>query len=123
MRRYRKGQTWRPPTAEESATHADALESHRRQPGQPQDRTPVGQDIVVLTPVGGIDAADGDTIYSELCQVCIEVDGASETKTFVETDEYIRVYNLYADDVGAEIRVVTSLTFYGTRYVSGEACP
>lgn len=38
MRRYRKGQTFRPPTAEESAAAADAMESHRRAPEQPQHR-------------------------------------------------------------------------------------
>lgn len=122
MYRFRKGQTWRPPTAAESATHADALESHRRQPEQPQDNTPVGQDIVVLTPAGGIPARSGNTIYSAICKVCIEVDGASNTKTLVETDEQIRVHNVYPDVVTGDVKAPTSLTFYGTRYVSGEPC-
>lgn len=122
MKRYRKGQTWRPPTAAESAASADALESHRRTPQRPQDLPPVGQDIVVKTPAGGIAAKSGTTISSALCTRCIEIDGASNTKTLVDTDEELRVYNLYPDAVTGEVHVITSLTLHGTRYVSGEPC-
>ena len=43
MRRYRKGQTFRPPTAAESAAHADAVEAFRCRPAEPQDLAPCGQ--------------------------------------------------------------------------------
>ena len=122
MRRYRKGQIFRPPSAAESAASADAVESHRRSPAQSQDLAPVGQDIIVKTPEGGIAARDGTTIYSALCTRCIEVDGPSNTKTLVETDEELRIYNLYPDAVAGEVYVITSSTFHGTRYVSGEPC-
>ncbi len=122
MRRYRKGQIFRPPTAAESAAHADATQSHRRSPAQSQDLAPVGQDIIVKTPEAGIDARDGTTISSAVCTRCIEVDGASGTKTLVETDEELRIYNLYSSAVAGEVYVITSMTLHGTRYVSGEPC-
>ncbi len=122
MRRYRKGQTFRPPTAAESAAHADALEGFRRRPPVSQDLAPAGQDIIVKTPVAGIDARNGTTIYSAACTRCIEVDGTSSTKTLVETDEELRIYNLYPDAVTGEIYAITSMTLHGTRYVSGEPC-
>ena len=122
MRRYRKGGTWRPPTAAESAASADALEGFRRRPPVPQDLAPVGQDIIVLTPPGGIAARDGAIIYSAICKRLIEVDGTSNTKTLVLTDEDLRIYNRYLFSVAGEVYVLTSLTFHGTRYVSGEPC-
>lgn len=122
MRRYRKGQTFRPPTAAESAATADAVETSRRRSAQPQDLAPVGQDIIVMTPEAGIDARDGTTIYSALCTRCIEVDSDSNTKAIVETDEELQIYNLYPDAVAGEIYVITSITLHGTRYVSGEPC-
>ncbi len=122
MKRYRKGQLWRTPSAAESAAHADAAESHRRSPAQSQDLAPVGQDIIVLTPPGGIAARDGLTIYSALCTRLIEIDGTSNTKTLVQTDEELRIYNIFPDAVTGEVYAITSLTFHGTRYVSGEPC-
>lgn len=118
MRRYRKGETFRPPSAAESAANADALEGFRRRPPVSQDLAPVGQDIVVKTPGAGIDARNGTTIYSALCTRCIEVDGASNTKTLVETDEELRIYNLYPVAVAGEVYVITSMTLHGTRYVA-----
>jgi len=38
MRRYRKGEIFRPPTAAESAASADAMEGFRRRAPQPPDR-------------------------------------------------------------------------------------
>lgn len=38
MRRYRKGQTFRPPTAAESAAQSDTIEGFRRRPSQPPGR-------------------------------------------------------------------------------------
>jgi hypothetical protein len=122
MKRYRKGQIWRPPTAAESAATAEAIESHRRSPPQPQDLPPVGQDIIVKTPAAGIAARSGTTISSALCTRCIETDGTSNTKTLVDTDEELRVYNLYPDAVSGSVYVITSQTLHGTRYVSGEPC-
>lgn len=122
MRRYRKGMMWRPPSAAESAAHADAAASHQRSPPQPQDLSPVGQDIIVKTPSGGIAARSGTTISSAVCTRCIEIDGASSTKTLVETDEELRIYNLYPDAVTGEVYAITSITLHGTRYVSGEPC-
>ena len=122
MRRYRKGQTWHPPTASESSAHADDAEAHRRSPAKPQDLAPVGQDIVVKTPVAGIAARDGATISSALCDRCIEVNSTSNEKTLVDTDEKLRIYNIYPDAVTGEVYVVTSLTLHGTRYVNGEPC-
>ncbi len=120
--RYPKGRFWRPPTAAESAASADAIEGFRRRPPVSQDLAPVGQDIIVETPPGGIAARDGTTIYSALCTRLIEVDGAANTKTLVETDEPLRIYNLYPDAVVGEVYVITSTTLHGTRYVSGEPC-
>ena len=117
MRRYRKGEIFRPPSAAESAAHADAAESHRRSPAQSQDLAPVGQAIIVKTPVAGIDARDGTTIPSAVCTRCIEIDGTSNTKTLVETDEELRIYNLYASPVPGEVYIITTLTLHGTRYV------
>jgi hypothetical protein len=118
MRRYRKGQTFKPPTAAESAAGADALEGFRRRPANPQDLAPVGQDIIVKTPADGIDARDGTTISSAICTRCIEVDGTSNTKTLVDTDEEMRIYNLDLAAVAGEVYVTTSITLHGTRYVT-----
>jgi len=81
----------------------------------------VGEDIIVKTPAGGIAARSGTTIYSELCSRCIESSDGEE-KTLIETDEQIRVFNLYPDTVTGSTYVITSLTICGTRYVSGEPC-
>lgn len=115
MRRYRKGETFRPPTAAESAAHADAAESHRHAPAQPQDRAPIGQSILVKTPEDGIPGRDEDTIYWEKCKRCIERYTADE-KEIVETDEDIIVYNLFSQGVPGDTRVATALTGCGTRY-------
>jgi len=122
MRRYRKGQIFRPPTAAESAVSADALEAFRRRPPTPQEAVAVGQDIIVKTPAGGIAARSGTTISSAACTRCIEVDAASDKKTLVDTDESLQIYNLYPDAVAGDVYVITSLTLCGTRYVSGEPC-
>ena len=117
MRRYRKGEIFRPPSAAESAAHADALEGFRRRPPVSQDLAPVGQDIIVKTPEAGIDARDEMTISSAVCTRCIEIDGTSGTKTLVETDEELRIYNFDTGDVAPDIFVRTALSSSGTRYV------
>jgi len=121
VRRYRKGQIWRPPTAAESAANADALEGFRRQPETPSPPKFFGTDMVVKTPTGGIEARSGTTLKSAICTRCIETTDAEE-KTLIETDEQIRVFNLYPDAVTGSVYVITSLTVCGTRYVSGEPC-
>ena len=118
MHRYRKGQTFRPPTAAESATQADALEAFRRQPAQPQDRRPVGQSIIVKTPEDGIPARDGTTIYSAICKKCVPI-GAADEKEITETDQELNVFNPYLCAIAEGIYVITSLLGDGTRYVSG----
>jgi hypothetical protein len=123
MRRYRKGDLFRPPTAADSAASADALEGFRRRPPVAQDLAPVGQDIIVVTPGGGIDARAGETLSSAICKICIEIDSSSNEKTIVETDQEIRIYNFYPAAVSGGNYAMTSITAYGTRYVSGEECP
>jgi len=116
MRRYRKGQVFKPPSAAEHAAHADAAAAHRRAPSKPQDLAPVGQAIYVLTPEGGINARDDTTIYSALCKRLIETDGPDGTLELVETDEEYRVYNFATEKVDGDAYVMTALTFCGTRY-------
>ena len=116
MRRYRKGQTFRPPTAAESAAQADAIEAFRRSPGRPQDRKPVGQHILVKTPEGGIQARDGETIYWEWCKRCIQRNAGSE-KEIVETDEQLIVFNTLEQAVAGDVYVMTGLTECGVRHV------
>ena len=122
MRRFRKGQIFRPPSAAESAASADADEAFRRRPPVSQDLAPVGQDIIVKTPEAGIEARGSTVIYSAVCTRVIEVDDTSNRKTLVETGEELRIYNLYPDAVAGEVYVITSMTLHGTRYVSGEPC-
>jgi hypothetical protein len=122
MRRYRKGQRFRPPTAAESAATVDGIETIRRHPAKPQEVIPEGEDIIVKTPIGGIPARSGLTIVAKECIICIETGDDADEKTIVETDETIYVFNVYPDAVAEEVYVVTSLTAYGTRYVSGEPC-
>ncbi len=117
MHRYRMGQTFRPPTAAESAAHADALEGFRRRPPVSQDLAPVGQTIIVKTPADGIDARDDTTISSAVCTRCIEIDAADSTKTLVETDEELRIYNIHPAAVAGDSFVSTALLSDGTRYV------
>jgi hypothetical protein len=121
MRRYRKGQMFRPPTAAESAAIADTVEASRSSPAAPQDRPTRGSDILVKTPAGGIAARAGTTIFSAVCTRCVETSFADE-KTILETDEPLVVFNIYPDAVTEEVFVITSLTASGTRYVSGEPC-
>ena len=121
MRRYRKGQMFRPPTAAESAVNADTLEAFRSSPAAPQDRPTRGTDILVKTPSGGIAARAGTTLFSAVCTRCVETSTADE-KTILETDEPLVVFNVYPDAVAEEVFVVTSLMATGTRYVSGEPC-
>jgi hypothetical protein len=116
MRRYRKGDTFRPPTAAESAVSADALEGFRRRPPQPQDQVPRSHMLLVKTPAGGIAARDGDTLSSATCTRCIESSEAG-TKTLLDTDESITVYNPYEEDIPGDIYVLTGLTESGTRCV------
>jgi len=116
MRRYRKGQQFRPPTAAESAVHADAVESYRRSPPQPQGQLTRGSVVIVKTPEGGIPARDGTTLYSAVCTRCIESSIADE-KELLETDEELIVFNLDAADVPGASYMKSCLTSTGTRYV------
>ncbi len=120
MRRYRKGDIFRPPTAAESAVSADALEGFRRRPPESQVRLGRGDKILVKTPPGGIPARVGTTIFSAICTRLVETSTAEE-KTLLETDEPIEVFNLDTDDVSEEINVQTGLTVHGTRCVEAGA--
>jgi len=112
MRRYRKGQTFRPPTAAESAAQADAVEAFRSRPAEPQSRLPRGMDMV-KTPSGGIPARDGLTISSAICTRCVWTSGPGITKTILETDEKRPVYNLDTSAVPGGIYVVPDLALGG----------
>lgn len=116
--RYRKGQFWRPPTAAESAAHADAAEAHRRAPAKAQDRAPIGQTMVVKTPTDGIDARDGDAISWAWCDRCVETNTASG-KQIVPTDERIQVYNLQESAIAGNAYVQAAMMDCGFRYVVG----
>lgn len=115
MRRYRKGQTWRVPTAAESAAHADAAEGHRRSPSRPQESAR-GSEMVVKTPIGGIPARDGNTIYSATCTRCVETSAANDQKTISDTDEAVTVFNFDTVAIDGEAYVRTALTATGIRY-------
>lgn len=116
MRRYRKGQLFRPPAAAESAASADTLEAFRSRPATPEDRPTRGSDILVKTPGGGIAARAGMTIYSAVCTRCVETSFADE-KTILDTDEEVVVFNIYASDIVGDGYVMTGLTASGMRYV------
>ncbi len=121
-RKARSRQQWRPPSAADHNAMAAAADMYRRGPdAAPQRQTP--KDVIVKTPVGGIAARDGTTIYSELCTVCVETsDGTAGERTIADTDETVEVFNIYPDAVTGEVYVPTSLTIWGTRYVTGEPC-
>jgi len=71
MRRYRKGQTWRPPTTAESAASADALEGYRRRSPQAPDRQfPI--DNVLIKNASGTGCLTGDILA--LDDVVIDAD-------------------------------------------------
>ena len=82
----------------------------------------VGTDIIVLTPEDGIPARDGDTIYGAVCTIVGEEDVSDTEKTLVDSDDPILVFNIYPDAVTGAVKVPTSLTWKGTRYVNGEPC-
>ena len=121
-RKVRPKQMWRPLSAADHNAMAAAADAYRRGPdGKTVPQTP--KDIIVLVPAGGIAARSTDTIYSEWCKVCVEVsDGTAGQKTIVDTDDTVEVFNIYPDAVTELVRVPTSLTIWGTRYVTGEPC-
>jgi len=122
-RKVRPKQSWRPPSAADENAKAAAADMYRRGPDREQQRqTP--KDIIVKTPVGGIAARSGNTIYSEMCTICVEsATGVAGERTMVDTDDTIEVFNIYTGDpVTGGVRVPTSLTIWGTRYVAGEPC-
>lgn len=123
MKRYRKGQIYKPPSAADSSAQADAIESRRRSPAKPQDYPPRGQIIEVKTPDEGIPACDGNTISWAWCERCIHIDGTEvnaaggTTKTRVDTDETLPVYNLLVHSIPSNSYVLTALTDTGVRCV------
>lgn len=119
-RRYRKGQTFRPPTAAESAAQADAIDAHRRKPARPQDRPSTGQHILVKTPEDGIQARDEETIYWAMCKRVIQRNTADE-KEIADTDEEIIVFNTLSRAIAGDSYVMTGLTECGVRHVLSEA--
>ncbi len=79
-----------------------------------------GQDLIVKTPADGIDARDGDTIYSATCIKCVAVETATPgEKTLHETDEELIVCNYQDGSVSGDAFVNTALSPNGTRYVEG----
>lgn len=112
-----------------------AIEQIRRmRPGELRGDVPdVAQapdDVVVMTPVGGIAARDGTTCYGEDCatyritdsditdgEITLEaiVDGNSDPLT-------VEVYNLSNEAVEGSKYVVTSRLKSGHRYVVLESC-
>jgi len=91
----------------------------------PMDKT--AEAVVVKTPSGGIEARDGTTVKSALCDLYREVDGSSNTKTLTAIMEgaspaQVRVWNFANEAVAGDAYVVTSRTKSGTRYVVVESC-
>ncbi len=77
-----------------------------------------GQSLIVKTPVDGIDARDGTTIFSATCIKCVAAETSTPgERTLHETDEELVVYNAEEQDVPGEIFVKTTLSPKGTRYV------
>jgi hypothetical protein len=72
--------------------------------------------LLVKTPAGGIAARDGGTLSSATCTRCIESSEAG-TKTLLDTDESITVYNPYEEKIPGGIYALTGLTESGTRCV------
>lgn len=116
MRRYRKGQIFRPPTTAEHGAMVDSIESFRRRPARPQDHSPAEESILVKTPEDGIPARDDTTIYFALCKRCIQVYSGTE-REIVETDELLQVFNFKDEDIAGDIYVPTAVTECQTRYV------
>jgi hypothetical protein len=86
-------------------------------------RPTYGHDLIVKTPLGGIDARAGLTIFSATCIKCVIAETATPGVRIIhETDEELVVYNIYPDAVSGDAYVMTGLTIKGTRYVSGEPC-
>lgn len=81
-------------------------------------------DVVVLTPAGGIPARSGLTIYSELCDAysCTDSATAGQATLALIPDYQLRVYNLWLEAVPGSARVVTSRLKSGHRYVSLASC-
>jgi hypothetical protein len=121
-RKVRTGQKWRPPSAADENAKAAAADAYRRGPDViPQLQAP--RDMIVKVPSGGIDARDGMTIYSAWCTRCVETPtGTAGQKTLVDTTETVEVYNIYPEAVTEGVYVPTSVTIWGTRYVTGEPC-
>lgn len=124
MKRFRKGEIFRPPTSAESAASADAIEGFRRRSPVSQPRMNRGDKLLVKTPEYGIPARIGTDISSAICTILVET-GPAEEKTLVETDEEIEVFNVETTSVGGGIYVQTGLTLHGTRCVElgGSAGP
>lgn len=121
MPRVTKGQRWRPPSASDENAKRGAADSHRRgTPTAPEVQ--VQNDIIVKTPVGGIAARSGTTIYSEMCVVVVEKRTGADQKTLIESANTVEVFNIYPDAVTGEVYVPTAETIWGTRYVTGEEC-
>lgn len=85
-------------------------------------RPTYGQALIVKTPEGGIDARDGETIFSATCIKCVAAETATAgEKTIHETDEELLVYNLDPMKVPGDYYVKTNLTANGTRYAESVA--
>lgn len=87
-------------------------------------------DVIVMTPAGGIAARSGTTIYGELCDTyritdADPTDDEITLESIVDGNDnpiQVKVFNLSNGDVGADRYVVTSRLKSGHRYVVVESC-
>jgi len=97
MRRYRKGELFRPPTAAESAANADALEGYRRRPSQPPNRQVRGR-----IHIGKLDAAleydDADGVTVSIWRGKPAVDSGEDIPGVVVSELFLTSGQLNQDD-------------------------
>jgi hypothetical protein len=106
----------------------------RMRPGELRGDVPepskAPDDVVVMTPVGGIAARAGTTCYGEDCATyritdADTTDGEITLQAIVDGDSAaltVEVYNLSNEAVGGSRYVVTSRLKSGHRYVVLESC-
>lgn len=98
--------------------------------GDVPDAAQAPDDVIVLTPEGGIAARDGTTCYGESCATYRVsdsdfTDGEFELEAIVDGNDdpiNVTVYNLSNEAVGGSKYVVTSRLKSGHRYVVLESC-
>ena len=99
------------------------------QPGEDPTRQ-APDDVIVMTPAGGIVARDGTTCYGEDCAIYVVTDsdmsdGEFELTALVDgnsTPLTVMVYNISTDAVEGDKYVATARLKSGHRYVVVESC-